>query len=116
MSTLHTCADQGERFEGGLGIRDVNLRLDGPHSSVELHEHKFDHVMFFAVGSATVTAHCPCGSNITHVVKAGDTILIPATWKHSVVATTEHVKFWCVFAAYDANGKRQGDCTSEAHR
>ncbi len=116
MSTLHTCAEQGERFEGGLGIRDVNLHRDGPHSSVDLHAHKFDHVMFFSVGTATVTAHCPCGSDVVHNVKAGDSLLIPATWTHSVIATSEHVKFWCVFAEFDISGKRQGDCTAEAHR
>jgi mannose-6-phosphate isomerase-like protein (cupin superfamily) len=73
---------------------------------VELHEHAFDHVMFFAVGTATVTAHCPCGDIKTHHVTAGDYLPIPATWKHGVVATSEVVKFHCVFPEYDATGHR----------
>ena len=114
MSTLRTCAAQGERFEGGLGIRDVILTRESPHDHVDLHEHTFDHVMFFAEGEATVTAHCPCGAVTVHEAKAGDSLLIPATWTHGVVAKTERVKFWCVFAGFDASGQRQGDFTTEA--
>lgn len=112
MSGLHTCGSQGERFEGGLGVRDVVLSPDIP--SVDLHAHRFDHVMFFAEGEATVTAHCPCGAVNVHEAKAGDSLLVPATWTHGVVAKTERVKFWCVFAGFDANGQRQGDFTAEA--
>ena len=112
MGVLSSCAAQGERFAGGLGIRDVIL--GGPVSShVDLHAHRFDHVMFFAVGEATVTAHCPCGATETYEAKAGDSILIPATWKHTVVAKSAHVKFWCVFSAFDGHGKRQGDFMAE---
>lgn len=102
--TLHTCKDQSEVITGGLGIRTVHLTPD--IASVDLHEHAFDHVMFFAVGTATVTAHCPCGTINTHQVTAGDYLLIPATWKHGVVATSEVVKFHCVFPQYDATGPR----------
>lgn len=113
MSILHTCAAQGERFEGGLGIRDVILTRDSATDHVDLHAHRFDHVMFFAEGEATVTAHCPCGAVNVHEAKAGDSLLIPATWRHGVVAKTERVKFWCVFPEHDATGTRQGDCTAE---
>lgn len=113
MSTLHTCADQGERFEGGLGIRDVILRKSSPEDHVNLHAHRFDHVMFFAEGEATVTAYCPCGSVEVSQAKAGDSILIPATWKHDVVAVSERVKFWCVFPAFDEHGKRNSDYAAE---
>lgn len=113
MSTLHTCADGRERFEGGLGIREVILAQNSPEDHVNLHAHRFDHVMFFAEGEATITAHCPCGAIETHDATAGDSLLIPATWKHGVVAKTPRVKFWCVFPAFDASGQRQGDCTAE---
>jgi mannose-6-phosphate isomerase-like protein (cupin superfamily) len=112
MSTLHDCAAHGERFEGGLGIRDVILSPE--HPSVDLHAHRFDHVMFFAEGAATVTAFCPCGSTKVYDAKAGTSILIPATWTHAVQALTDRVKFWCVFPAFDATGARQGDYTAEA--
>ena len=111
--SFRTCADGGEYFEGGLGVRPVVLSAD--HPSVDLHAHRFDHVMFFAEGEATVTANCPCGVVNVHDAKPGDSLLVPATWTHGVVAKSPRVKFWCVFAGFDANGQRQGDCTEEAH-
>ena len=113
MSILHTCADGRERFEGGLGVREVTLTQNSPEDHVNLHAHRFDHVMFFAEGEATITAHCPCGKIETHKAKAGDSLLIPATWKHDVIAKTPRVKFWCVFSQFDVDGQRQGDCTAE---
>lgn len=69
------------------------------------HSHPVEHPTFCLSGEIEVVLDNGFGNEVGHRMKAGDMLMVPAKWDHTIIPIGGKARFVCVMAFRDADGK-----------